>query len=53
MDAITRELIEEFDLESIVGDLAYINEIIFEYGGSKNHHCILIWLTVREKDKLI
>jgi ADP-ribose pyrophosphatase YjhB (NUDIX family) len=45
-EAIKRELIEEFDLQISVGDLACINESIVEYEGKRRHDCTLIhWCT--------
>ncbi|ALC85271.1 DNA mismatch repair protein MutT [Bacillus sp. FJAT-22090] len=50
-DAIKRELIEEFDLKSKVGELACVNESIVEYDGKKRHDCTLIhWCSVVFKD---
>ncbi|XEC97518.1 NUDIX domain-containing protein [Paenibacillus tarimensis] len=43
-EAIKRELIEEFDLQSEIGALACLNESIIEYNGKKRHDCtILHW----------
>lgn len=43
-EAIKRELIEEFDLQSEIGSLACLNESIVEYDGKKRHDCtILHW----------
>lgn len=50
-DAIKRELIEEFDLKSNIGELACVNESIVEYDGKKRHDCTLIhWCSVDIKD---
>ncbi len=40
--AIKREMLEEYDLHIIVGELACINENIIEYKGEKIHNCTLI-----------
>ncbi|PEC22116.1 NUDIX domain-containing protein [Bacillus cereus] len=46
---IMRELLEEYNLEVFVQELAVVNENIFEWNGEKGHHCTLIhWGTVRE-----
>ncbi|WP_342587516.1 NUDIX domain-containing protein [Halalkalibacter urbisdiaboli] len=51
-EAIKRELIEEFDLEIDVGNLACINESIVEYDGKKRHDCTLIhWCSGGNKVK--
>ncbi|UNK16338.1 NUDIX domain-containing protein [Paenibacillus sp. N3/727] len=56
-EAIRRELIEEFDLQSEVGSLACLNESIVEYDGKKRHHCtILHWVSIDDsiiQDSLI
>ncbi|WP_225228760.1 NUDIX domain-containing protein [Bacillus sp. PS06] len=41
-EAIKRELIEEFDLDIYVGELACVNESLLEYDGMEVHHCTLI-----------
>lgn len=55
-EAIKRELIEEFDLQSEIGSLACLNESIVEYDGKKRHDCtILHWVTIDDsfnKDSL-
>lgn len=46
-EAIKRELIEEFDLQSEIGALACLNESIVEYDGRKRHDCtILHWVSI-------
>jgi 8-oxo-dGTP diphosphatase len=48
-EAIKRELIEEFDLQSTIGSLACLNENIVEYNGKKRHDCtILHWGLIDE-----
>ncbi|WP_328804601.1 NUDIX hydrolase [Paenibacillus apii] len=43
-EAITRELIEEFELEVQVNHLILINESIIEYEGKQRHDCTLFHL---------
>lgn len=56
-EAIRRELIEEFDLQSEVGALACLDESIVEYDGKKIHNCtILHWVSIDDsliQDSLI
>ncbi|HHT7191540.1 TPA: NUDIX domain-containing protein [Bacillus cereus] len=48
-EAVMRELMEEYNLEVFVQELAVVNENIFEWNGEKGHHCTLIhWGIVRE-----
>ncbi|MDQ0888838.1 8-oxo-dGTP diphosphatase [Paenibacillus sp. V4I9] len=48
-EAIKRELIEEFDLQSEIGSLACLNESIVEYDGKKRHDCtILHWGSIND-----
>ncbi|UOQ50360.1 NUDIX domain-containing protein [Gracilibacillus caseinilyticus] len=50
VEAIKRELIEEFDLHSDIGELACINENIVQYDGKKRHDCTLIhWCSSNNK----
>lgn len=50
VEAIKRELMEEFELYSDVGELACINESIVQYGGKKRHDCTLIhWCSSNNK----
>ncbi|WP_332092008.1 NUDIX domain-containing protein [Paenibacillus sp. GYB003] len=43
-EAIKRELVEEFNLQSEIGTLACLNESIVEFDGRKRHDCtILHW----------
>jgi 8-oxo-dGTP diphosphatase len=50
-NAIKRELIEEFDLLSGVGELACVNESIVEFDGKKRHDCTLIhWCSIENKE---
>lgn len=45
--AIKREMLEEYDLHIIVGEIACINENIIEYEGEKIHNCTLIhWSSI-------
>jgi 8-oxo-dGTP diphosphatase len=49
VEAINRELIEEFDLQSDIGSLACLNESIVEYDGKKRHDCtILHWGSIND-----
>ena len=49
--AIQRELIEEFDLQATIGELACVDESIIEYDGKEAHQCTLIhWCSVELKD---
>lgn len=41
-EAIKRELIEEFDLQVQVVNLAVVNESIVEYDGKQRHDCTLL-----------
>ena len=41
-ESITRELTEEYNLLTIPGDLACVNENIFEFNGAQFHQCTLI-----------
>ncbi|WP_053366468.1 NUDIX hydrolase [Bacillus sp. FJAT-27245] len=51
-EAIKRELIEEFDLDLDVGELACINESIVQYDGKKRHDCTLIhWCSSFNKNE--
>lgn len=44
VEAINRELIEEFKLHANTGSLACLNESIVEYDGKRRHDCtILHW----------
>ncbi|MGE6540980.1 NUDIX domain-containing protein [Bacillus luti] len=48
-EAIIRELLEEYDLEIFVQQLAVVNEHIFTWNNEKGHHCTLMhWGAVRE-----
>ncbi|HDR7794702.1 TPA: NUDIX domain-containing protein [Bacillus luti] len=48
-EAVMRELMEEYNLEVFVQELAVVNEHIFEWNNEKGHHCTLIhWGTVQE-----
>ncbi|WP_371811528.1 NUDIX domain-containing protein [Sporosarcina sp. Te-1] len=52
VEAIKRELIEEYNLSLIIGKLACINENIIQYSGKKEHNCTLIhWCTSNEITK--
>ncbi|GLV64373.1 DNA mismatch repair protein MutT [Bacillus mycoides] len=49
-EAIMRELLEEYNLEVFVQELAVVNEHIFEWNKEKGHQCTLMhWGTAREK----
>lgn len=50
-EAIARELIEEFDLATIVGALAVVNESIIEYDGKQIHNCTLLHWCRLQDDK--
>lgn len=46
-EAISRELIEEFELRADIGPLACLNESIAQYDGKQRHDCtVLHWGTV-------
>ncbi|KAB2441217.1 NUDIX domain-containing protein [Bacillus luti] len=48
-EAIMRELLEEYDLEVFVQQLAVVNEYIFTWNNEKGHHCTLMhWGAARE-----
>ncbi|HDR7255488.1 TPA: NUDIX domain-containing protein [Bacillus pacificus] len=48
-EAIMRELLEEYDLEVFVEQLAVVNEHIFTWNNEKDHHCTLMhWGAARE-----
>ncbi|CAM3939557.1 DNA mismatch repair protein MutT [Bacillus luti] len=48
-EAIMRELLEEYDLEVFVEQLAVVNEHIFTWNNEKGHHCTLMhWGATRE-----
>ncbi len=48
-EAITRELLEEYNLKVFVQELAVVNEHIFDWNNEKGHHCTLIhWGTAQE-----
>ncbi|SDW22316.1 NUDIX domain-containing protein [Paenibacillus sp. CF384] len=48
-EAIQRELIEEFDLQSDIGSIACLNESIVEFDGNKRHDCTIIhWGSINE-----
>lgn len=50
VEAIKRELIEEFELYLDVGEMACINENIIRYDGKKRHDCTLIhWCSSNDK----
>nr|WP_255723614.1 NUDIX domain-containing protein [Sporosarcina sp. ACRSL] len=52
VDAIKRELIEEYDLSLDIGKLACVSESIIQYDGKKRHDCTLIhWCSIDEKNK--
>lgn len=48
-EAIMRELLEEYDVEVFVQQLAVVNEHIFTWNNEKGHHCTLMhWGATRE-----